>query len=354
MLWEQLMPDVLDQTALREALTQSYIYLDAHHLTDLASGNISCRLASGALISPTGATADTIEPDSFVEVDDDFLDAASSILTEGRQHDVIKALMASNQPRLVTFIQSDEALASTPEAYLKLHLLSHRLVTPNSVNLEGIFGLLPNVAWTNKGAIDPAELFDLQLQARAAGETLEVSCVDKFPKMTNYVVPQGVRIAHSARVRLGAYIGEGTTVMHEGFVNFNAGTLGEGMIEGRLSQGVTVGNGSDLGGSASLPGTLSGGGTVVISIGEDCLISANAGSGIPLGDRCVVEAGLYITPGTLIQVLDEKRNPVEVVKARELSGRSDMMFIRNSLSGQVECRINTKQVSLNEELHAHN
>lgn len=306
------------------------------------------------IVTNLGLIADYQGGNTFVEVDDDFLEAATNILTEGRQHDVIRALITSKQPRIVTFIQSDEALTSTPEAYLKLHLLSHRFVTPNSINLDGIFGLLPNVAWTNKGAVDPAELFDLQLQARAAGETLEVSSVDKFPKMTNYVVPKGVRIAHSARVRLGAYIGEGTTVMHEGFVNFNAGTLGEGMIEGRLSQGVTVGNGSDLGGSASIPGTLSGGGTVVISIGEDCLISANAGCGIPLGDRCVVEAGLYITPGALIQVLDEKRNPVEVVKARELSGRSDMMFIRNSQSGQVECRINTKQVSLNEELHAHN
>jgi 2,3,4,5-tetrahydropyridine-2-carboxylate N-succinyltransferase len=306
------------------------------------------------VITRLGLIAEYQGGNTFVEVDDDFLDAASSILTEGRQHDLVRVLKTSEQPRLITFIESDEAPTSIPEAYLKLHLLSHRFVTPNSINLEGIFGLLPNVAWTNRGAVDPDELFDLQLQARAAGETLEVSCVDKFPKMTNYVVPKGVRIAHSARVRLGAYIGEGTTVMHEGFVNFNAGTLGEGMIEGRLSQGVTVGNGTDLGGSASIPGTLSGGGTVVISIGEDCLISANAGSGIPLGDRCVVEAGLYITPGSLVQVLDEKRNPVEVVKARELSGRSDMMFIRNSQSGQVECRVNTKQVSLNEDLHAHN
>jgi 2,3,4,5-tetrahydropyridine-2-carboxylate N-succinyltransferase len=306
------------------------------------------------IVTSLGLIAEYQGGNRFVEVDDDFLDAASNVLTDGKQHDVVRALMGSKQPRLITFLQSDEVLLSTPEAYLKLHLLSHRFMTPNSMNLDGIFGLLPNVAWTNKGAVDPEELFDRQLQARAAGETLEVSSVDKFPKMTNYVVPNGVRIAHSARVRLGAYIGEGTTVMHEGFVNFNAGTLGEGMIEGRLSQGVTVGNGTDLGGSASIPGTLSGGGTVVISIGEDCLISANAGSGIPLGDRCVVEAGLYITPGALIQVLDENRQQIEVVKARVLSGRSDMMFIRNSQSGQVECRINTKQVNLNEELHAHN
>jgi len=306
------------------------------------------------IVTQLGLIAEYEGGNTFVEVDDDFLDAASNVLTEGKQHDIIRALMESKQPRLITFLESDGVLMSTPEAYLKLHLLSHRHVTPNSVNLDGIYGLLPNVAWTSRGAVDPEELFDLQIEARAAGETLEVSSVDKFPKMTNYVVPKGVRIAHSARVRLGAYIGEGTTVMHEGFVNFNAGTLGEGMIEGRLSQGVTLGNGTDLGGSASTAGTLSGGGSVVISIGEDCLISANAGSGIPLGDRCVIEAGLYITPGTLVQVLDENRQPVEVVKARALSGRSDMMFIRNSQSGQVECRINIKKVSLNEELHAHN
>jgi 2,3,4,5-tetrahydropyridine-2-carboxylate N-succinyltransferase len=306
------------------------------------------------LIAQLGSIAQYTSGNTFVEIDDDLLVAAEQVLKDSRQLGIVKTLQGSSQPRVITFIQSDAAPTSTPEAYLKLHLLSHRFVIPNAINLDGIFGLLPNVAWTNKGAVDPAELAELQLQARAAGETIEVASVDKFPKMTNYVVPQGVRIAHSARVRLGAYIGEGTTVMHEGFVNFNAGTLGEGMIEGRISQGVTVGNGSDLGGSASIPGTLSGGGTVVLSIGKDCLLSANAGSGIPLGDRCIVEAGLYITPGSLVQVLDENRNPVEVVKARELSGRSDMMFIRNSQTGQVQCRVNTRQVVLNEDLHAHN
>jgi len=305
-------------------------------------------------IEQLGSMVEYSAGNACFEIDDDFLEAATNTVTDGPEHDVIRALMGSSQPRVVTIIERDEDPASTPEAYLKLHLLSHRLVTPNSINLNGIFGLLPNVAWTNQGAIDPAELAERQLEARVAGEVLEVASVDKFPKMTNYVVPSNVRIAHSARVRLGAYVGKGTTVMHEGFVNFNAGTLGEGMIEGRISQGVTVGNGSDLGGSASIPGTLSGGGTVVLSIGEDCLISANAGSGIPLGDRCVVEAGLYITPGTIVQVLDSNRQVIDEVKARSLSGRSDMMFIRNSKNGKVECRINTKKVDLNEDLHAHN
>ena len=290
----------------------------------------------------------------FFELNNDFLEAAMSVYPQGAQHNIIRALLESDQTRIVTIIEKDEPLTSTPEAYLKLHLLSHRLVRPNDINLNGIFAVLPNVAWTDQGAIDPAELPERQLQSRVQGKTLEVSCVDKFPKMTNYIVPDGVRIAHTARVRLGAYIGRGTTIMHEGFVNFNAGTLGEGMIEGRISQGVTVGNGSDLGGSASIPGTLSGGGTTVLCVGEDCLISANAGSGISLGDRCIVEAGLYITPGTQVQVLDEQLNPVRKVKARQLSGLSDMLFIRNSSTGVVECRVNKKKVELNEDLHAHN
>ena len=185
-----------------------------------------------------------------------------------------------------------------PRRPTSLHLLSHRLVKPHAVNLSGIFPLLPNVAWTNIGAVDLAELAELQLEARLKGKLLEVFSVDKFPKMTDYVVPAGVRIADTARVRLGAYIGEGTTVMHEGFVNFNAGTEGPGMIEGRVSAGVFVGKGSDLGGGCSTMGTLSGGGNIVISVGEGCLIGANAGIGIPLGDRNIVEAGLYITAGT--------------------------------------------------------
>ena len=181
-----------------------------------------------------------------------------------------------------------------------------------------------------------------------------MACVDKFPKMTNYVVPAGVRIAHSARVRLGAYVGEGTTVMHEGFINFNAGTEGPGMIEGRISAGVFVGKGSDLGGGCSTMGTLSGGNDVVISVGENCLIGANAGIGIPLGDRCTVEAGLYLTGGSKVQLLDENRQVVETVKAASLAGKSDLLFRRNSINGAIECLTNKSAIALNEELHAHN
>ena len=194
---------------------------------------------------------------------------------------------------VATILATDDNPASVPEGYLKLQLLSHRLVKPHGINLNGLFGALPNVAWTNKGAIDLDELPEAQLQARLNGELLSVDCVDKFPKMTNYVVPAGVRIAHTARVRLGAYIGEGTTIMHEGFVNFNAGTDGPGMIEGRISAGVFVGSGSDLGGGSSTMGTLSGGGNIVISVGKECLLGANAGIGIPLGDRCTVESDTH-------------------------------------------------------------
>jgi 2,3,4,5-tetrahydropyridine-2-carboxylate N-succinyltransferase len=255
---------------------------------------------------------------------------------------------------VLTVLATDEAPASVPEAYLKLHLLSHRLCKPHSMNLGGIFAVLPNVAWTDKGAIDLSELPQRQLEARMKGETLEVSAVDKFPKMTNYVVPKGVRIAHSARVRLGAYLGEGTTIMHEGFVNFNAGTEGPGMIEGRISAGVFVGAESDLGGGCSTMGTLSGGNNVVISIGKKCLIGANAGVGIPLGDRCTIEAGLYVTASTKVTLLDNDGNAVQQTKARELSGKSDLLFRRNSQSGAVECLTNKSAIELNAALHKNN
>lgn len=251
-------------------------------------------------------------------------------------------------------IGDDIAPTTVPEVYLKLHLLSHRLCKPHSLNLSGAFGVLQNVAWTNQGAIDLADLPARQLQARLKGELLEVMSVDKFPKMSNYVVPKGVRIAHTARVRLGAYLGEGTTVMHEGFVNFNAGTEGPAMIEGRISAGVMIGSGSDLGGGCSTMGTLSGGGTEIISVGKDCLIGANSGIGFPLGDRCVVEAGLYVTAGTKVLVLDSANQVVGTMKARELSGKSDLLFRRNSVTGAVECKANKTAVALNEELHTHN
>lgn len=276
----------------------------------------------------------------------------SAGLTE--QAAVVSQLTKSERPIVATLLASDDNPTSVPEGYLKLQLLSHRLVKPHGINLNGLFGVLPNVAWTNKGAIDLAELPQKQLEARMAGELLDVDCVDKFPKMTNYVVPTGVRIAHTARVRLGAYIGEGTTIMHEGFVNFNAGTEGPGMIEGRISAGVFVGKGSDLGGGASTMGTLSGGGNIVISVGDECLLGANAGIGIPLGDRCTVESGLYITAGTKVALLDDKGVKTETAKARDLAGKSDLLFRRNSSTGEVECLTNKSAVELNEELHANN
>lgn len=289
-----------------------------------------------------------------IDLDDATIEKLIDAIGDQRQAAILSRMKGSNMPRVVTILASDSALETTPETYLKLHLLSHRYVKPNEQNLEGIYARLPNVAWTDRGAVDLEELADLQLTARVEGRVLEVAAVDKFPKMTNYVIPSGVRIAHSARVRLGAYLGEGTTVMHEGLVNFNAGTIGPNMIEGRVSQGVIIDAGSDVGGSGSTMGTLSGGGLHVVKIGKDCLIGANAGCGISLGDRCTIEAGLYITAGTVVQVVDENKAFVKLAKARELSGHEDMLFIRNSQTGQVECRTNKKAISLNDALHAHN
>ena len=257
------------------------------------------------------------------------LSACLKEIPDSSQKRLLEKIIYSSVPKILSVIEVDREISSTPEAYLKLHLLSSRLVKPNALNLRNIFTCLPTVAWTSIGAIDPNELEEVIIENRVKGKHIEVFSIDKFPQMTNYVVPSGVRIAHSARIRLGAFLGEGTTVMHEGFVNFNAGTAGPNMVEGRISQGVIIGSGTDLGGSASTAGTLSGGGNVLITIGKDCLISANAGTGIPLGDRCTIEAGLYITPGTLVRVLDEDRKIVKDVKARELAGQSDMLFISN-------------------------
>ncbi|WP_435219555.1 DapH/DapD/GlmU-related protein [Luminiphilus sp. nBUS_07] len=255
---------------------------------------------------------------------------------------------------LATTLTDNAAPETVADAYLKLHLLSHRQVKPHDTELKGLFALLPNVAWTDQGAVCLNDLAQRQLDARLRGSVLEVASVDKFPKMTNYVVPSGVRIAHTARIRLGAYLGEGTTVMHEGFINFNGGTEGPGMIEGRISAGVWVGAGSDLGGGCSTMGTLSGGGNIIISVGRECLIGANAGLGIPLGDRCTIEAGLFITAGTKVTLLDGARKPVETVSARDLAGKSDLLFRRNSTSGTVECLTNRSAIELNESLHANN
>ncbi len=279
---------------------------------------------------------------------------AQAITENAELAEILVQLNAGQRDIIAMFIAEDTAPTSIPEVYLKLHMLSLRLCKPHSLNLTGAFGVLQNLAWTNEGAIDLADLPARQLKARLKGSVLEVMSVDKFPKMTNYVVPKGVRIAHTARVRLGAYLGEGTTIMHEGFVNFNAGTEGPAMIEGRIAAGVMIGAGSDLGGGCSTMGTLSGGGTEVISVGKDCLIGANAGLGFPLGDRCTIEAGLYVTAGTKVLLLDSSNNVVETLKARELAGKSDLLFRRNSMTGAVECKANKTAIALNEELHSHN
>ncbi len=236
------------------------------------------------------------------------------------------------------------------DAYLRLHLLSHRLVKPHGQSLDGVFGLLANVAWTSLGPVAVDQVETVRLNARAEGLHLQVTSIDKFPRMTDYVAPKGVRIADADRVRLGAHLAEGTTVMHEGFVNFNAGTLGTSMVEGRISAGVVIGDGSDIGGGASTMGTLSGGGKQIISVGERCLIGAEAGIGIALGDECVVEAGLYLTAGTRVTLPDG-----QIVKALELSGASNILFRRNSVTGAVEGRPNNAVWGgLNEILHSHN
>ena len=241
----------------------------------------------------------------------------------------------------------DEPISNICDAYLKLYLLSLKISKPNSINLENIFGSLANVAWTNLG---PVDVKDMNLFRSKNGEVF-VRSVDKFPCLTDYIIPEGVRIADSSRVRLGAHLSEGTTVMHEGFVNFNAGTLGSAMIEGRISAGVVIGKNSDLGGGCSTMGTLSGGNEVKISVGEDCLLGANSGLGIPLGNRCILEAGLYLTGGSKVEILNAKNEMIETVKASTLSGKDDLLFIRNSLTGAIQCKPNGKSVILNETLH---
>ena len=228
-------------------------------------------------------------------------------------------------------VDTESAPTSASDVYLRLHLLSHRLAVPRSVNLDGAFGLLANVAWTSLGPVALNQLEDVRYNQLRQGEHLVVHGVDKFPRMTDYVVPSGVRIADASRVRLGAHLASGTTVMHEGFCNFNAGTLGTSMVEGRISAGVVVGNGSDIGGGASIMGTLSGGGKEVVSVGERCLLGANSGLGISLGNDCIIEAGLYVTAGTQVKLPDGT-----IVKARELSGANGLLFRRNSQTGAVE------------------
>jgi 2,3,4,5-tetrahydropyridine-2-carboxylate N-succinyltransferase len=273
---------------------------------------------------------------SVAEVPEELAALAGADADRGVETVVVRTVIGSLEDKAV----------DAYDAYLRLHLLSHRLVAPHGLNADGFFGLLTNVVWTNYGpcAVEGFETVRTRLRRRGP---VTVYGVDKFPRMVDYVLPTGVRIADADRVRLGAHLASGTTVMHEGFVNFNAGTLGASMVEGRISAGVVVGDGSDIGGGASIMGTLSGGGKEIISIGKGCLLGANAGLGISLGDDCVVEAGLYITAGTKVRTADG-----QTVKARELSGANNLLFRRNSLSGAVEvvARDGTG-ITLNEALH---
>ncbi|KQY43038.1 2,3,4,5-tetrahydropyridine-2,6-dicarboxylate N-succinyltransferase [Cellulomonas sp. Root137] len=302
-----------------------------------------------ATVTDDGTTLDVWYPSPALGAPDDDATAPPS-LTASERVDEARGVRVEV---VRTVSDLDAPLVDTADAYLRLHLLSHRLVQPHGQNLEGLFGVLPNVVWTDRGpcAVDGFEETRGRIRA-ATGVPLTVLSVDKFPRMVDYVLPSGVRIADADRVRLGAHLAAGTTVMHEGFVNFNAGTLGTSMIEGRVSAGVVVGDGSDIGGGASIMGTLSGGGREVVSIGSRTLLGANAGIGIPLGDDCVVEAGLYVTAGTKVSLVGFEDSP-RVVKARDLAGRNGVLFRRNSLTGGVEAVARAGSgVQLNATLHA--
>jgi 2,3,4,5-tetrahydropyridine-2-carboxylate N-succinyltransferase len=325
-------------------------------VTDTNAATGGARASGLATHTSDGRVLDTWFPDPALVVTDDpagtvVLDAAGAAAALGADGAAAVRIDAVRAVEVVAVTTTIADLAAPPgdayDAYLRLHLLSHRLVRPNSISLEGLFGTLNNVAWTQLGPVAANELVAARLRAAAAGQPLLVHSVDKFPRMVDYVVPSGVRIADADRVRLGAHLAEGTVVMHEGFVNFNAGTLGTSMVEGRIVQGVVVGDGSDIGGGSSIIGTLSGGGTAIVSIGERCLLGANGGIGISLGDDCVVEAGLYVTAGTRVTLPDGT-----VTKARALSGRSGLLFRRNSTSGAVEALPRAGHgIELNAELH---
>ena len=305
-------------------------------------------LATYAGVEGEGGVLDTWYPSPHLGAPDDDLEAPSE-LAKLEGVDQVRGVR-----RLVvrTVVEDLHApIAGTADAWLRLHLLSHRLVRPHSVNLDGIFRHLTNVVWTDAGPCAVAEFESTRLRLTEARGRVTVFGVDKFPRMTDYVLPTGVRIADADRVRLGAHLAEGTTVMHEGFVNYNAGTLGASMVEGRISAGVVVGDGSDVGGGASIMGTLSGGGTAVISVGRRCLVGANAGIGISLGDDCVVEAGCYVTAGTKVTVVGT--GEPRVLKAVELSGASNVLFRRNSTTGAVEAvPWGGDGIALNADLHA--
>jgi|TARA_B100001093_G_scaffold511758_1_gene580368 2,3,4,5-tetrahydropyridine-2-carboxylate N-succinyltransferase len=278
-----------------------------------------------------------------------------SIDFDGKKTDSYNFKNLDTNKEIVELVWSEKDLDSSikdiSSAYLKLHLISYKFVTPNSINLEGLFGVLPNVAWTNQGPIAINEIDERLSKSKLEDGNLFIRSLDKFPCLTDYIIPKNVRIADASRVRLGAYLSSGTTIMHEGFVNFNAGTLGKAMIEGRISAGVIIGNNSDLGGGCSTMGTLSGGNDIKISVGENCLLGANSGLGIPLGDNCIVEAGLYITAGTKIELFDDEGSK-GVMKGSELSNYSNLVFIRNSLNGKVIAKPNKLSVELNSELHS--
>lgn len=313
----------------------------------------STRIASGhglATVASDGTVLDTWFPSPMLStLQDNDDDAGLQALREAESEDSARSVQLQ---AVSVEADLDAPAASTSDVWLRLHLLSHRLVAPNSINLEGIFAHLTNVVWTSFGpcAIEGFEQTRLKLRARGH---VTVHSIDKFPRLVDYVTPKGVRIADADRVRLGAHLAEGTTVMHEGFVNFNAGTLGSSMVEGRISAGVVIGDGTDVGGGASIMGTLSGGGKERISLGERVLLGANSGVGISLGDDCVVEAGLYITAGTKVSVLsDDGAEPV-AVRASELSGSSGLLFLRDSTTGVVTARPRKGQkVELNTALHA--
>jgi 2,3,4,5-tetrahydropyridine-2-carboxylate N-succinyltransferase len=305
-----------------------------------------------ATIADDGTTLDTWYPEP----------ALGEAPADATAPETLAALAGTDETRRVrlevvtTQIDLADPPKDTSDAYLRLHLLSARVVRPHGLNLDGIFGVLTNVVWTSAGPCAVEGFEETRVRLRARGH-VTVFGVDKFPRMVDYLVPSGVRIADADRVRLGAYLAPGTTVMHEGFVNYNAGTLGSSMVEGRISAGVTVGDGSDVGGGASIMGTLSGGGKEVVSLGERCLLGANAGLGIPLGDDCVVEAGLYLTAGSKVTVLGAAVDPTgdgtAAVKARDLAGRSNLLFRRNSTNGAVEVLDRTGVgIELNEALHA--
>ncbi|MGZ4464784.1 MAG: 2,3,4,5-tetrahydropyridine-2,6-dicarboxylate N-succinyltransferase [Nocardioides sp.] len=300
-------------------------------------------------LDSTGAVLDAWFPSPALGARPDDAEAPADLAAlEGAD----EACGTTREVRLVELADLDAAPASTEDVWLRLHLLSTRLVAPHGLSLDGIFGFLANVVWTSAGPCAVEGFETTRARLRASGRHVTVFGVDKFPRMVDYVVPTGVRVADADRVRLGAHLASGTTVMHEGFVNFNAGTLGASMVEGRISAGVVVGDGSDVGGGASIMGTLSGGGKQVVSVGERCLLGANAGIGISLGDDCVVEAGTYVTAGTKVTITDMDGKP-KVVKALELSGASNVLFRRNSVTGAIEAvPWKSDGVELNAALHA--